>query len=161
MIDFKGHRFEKDIILLCVRWYLAYPLSYRKLEEMMIELVVNVYHSNIHRWVQSSRRSWRPPSRKTRIAQSATAGEWTIRTSSSRASENIFTASSTMTARPSTSYPQPIATRKLPCAFSRKQSGNTACRKSSGWTRAAPIPRPYKRSRRNAIKRSRYARSST
>jgi transposase-like protein len=30
MIDFKGHRVEKDIILLCVRWYLAYPLSYRK-----------------------------------------------------------------------------------------------------------------------------------
>ena len=28
MIDFKGHRFEKDIILICVRWYLAYPLSY-------------------------------------------------------------------------------------------------------------------------------------
>ena len=32
MIDFKGHRIEKDIILLCVRWYLAYPLSYRHLE---------------------------------------------------------------------------------------------------------------------------------
>lgn len=31
MIDFKGQRFEKDIILLCVRWYLAYPLSYRNL----------------------------------------------------------------------------------------------------------------------------------
>ncbi len=37
MIDFRGHRFEKDIILLCVRWYLAYPLSYRNLEEMMKE----------------------------------------------------------------------------------------------------------------------------
>jgi hypothetical protein len=37
MIDFKGHRFEKDIILICVRWYLAYPLSYRNLEEMMAE----------------------------------------------------------------------------------------------------------------------------
>ena len=29
MIDFKGHRFEQDIILTGVRWYLAYPLSYR------------------------------------------------------------------------------------------------------------------------------------
>ena len=28
MIDFKGHRFEKDFILICVRWHLAYPLSY-------------------------------------------------------------------------------------------------------------------------------------
>jgi transposase-like protein len=52
MIDFKGHRFEKDIILLCVRWYLAYPLSYRNLEEMMEERGVQVDHSNIYRWVQ-------------------------------------------------------------------------------------------------------------
>ena len=52
MIDFKGHRFEKDIILLCVRWYLAYPLSYRNLKEMMLERGVEVDHSNIYRWVQ-------------------------------------------------------------------------------------------------------------
>jgi transposase-like protein len=52
MIDFKGHRFEKTIILTCVRWYLAYPLSYRDLEEMMEERGVRVDHSNIYRWVQ-------------------------------------------------------------------------------------------------------------
>ncbi|MDD1608806.1 MAG: IS6 family transposase [Methylococcaceae bacterium] len=52
MIDLKGHRFEKDIILLCVRWYLAYPLSYRNLEEMMEERGVEVDHSTIYRWVQ-------------------------------------------------------------------------------------------------------------
>jgi len=52
MIDFKGHRVEKDIILTCVRWYLAYPLSYRNLEEMMAERGVEVDHSNIYRWVQ-------------------------------------------------------------------------------------------------------------
>ena len=52
MIDFKGHRFERDIILLCVRWYLAYPLSYRNLKEMMEERGVRVNHSNIYRWVQ-------------------------------------------------------------------------------------------------------------
>src|SRR5512147_1224756 len=52
MIDFKGHRFEKDLILLCVRWYLAYPLSYRNLEDMMAERGVEVDHSNIYRWVQ-------------------------------------------------------------------------------------------------------------
>ena len=52
MIDFKGHRFEKTIILLCVRWYLAYPLSYRNLEEMMEERGVRVDHSNIYRWVR-------------------------------------------------------------------------------------------------------------
>src|SRR5512135_3069653 len=52
MIDFKGHRFEKDIILLCVRWYVAYPLSYRNLEEMREERGVEVDHSNLYRWVQ-------------------------------------------------------------------------------------------------------------
>src|SRR5512147_271940 len=52
MIGFKGHRFEKAIILLCVRWYVAYPLSYRNLEEMMEERGVEVDHSTIYRWVQ-------------------------------------------------------------------------------------------------------------
>ena len=52
MIDFKGHRFEKNIILLCVRGYLAYPLSYRNLEEMMEERGVRIDHTNIYRWVR-------------------------------------------------------------------------------------------------------------
>ena len=52
MIDFKGHRFEQDIILTSVRWYLAYPLSYRNLEEMMAERGVDVDHSSVYRWVQ-------------------------------------------------------------------------------------------------------------
>jgi putative transposase len=52
MIDFKGRRFEKNIILLCVRWYLAYPLSYRNLEEMMEERGVRIDHTNIYRWVR-------------------------------------------------------------------------------------------------------------
>jgi transposase-like protein len=46
MIDFKGHRLEKDISLTCVRWYLAYPLSYRDLEAMMAERGVLVNRSN-------------------------------------------------------------------------------------------------------------------
>ena len=37
MISFKGAHFEQDIILTCVRWYVAYPLSYRQLEELMQE----------------------------------------------------------------------------------------------------------------------------
>ena len=52
MIDCKGHRFEQDIIRTCVRWYLAYPLSYRNLEEMMEEHGVEVDHATIYRWVQ-------------------------------------------------------------------------------------------------------------
>lgn len=52
MLDFKGHRFEQDIILTGVRWYLAYPLSYRNLEEMLAERGVEVDHSSVYRWVQ-------------------------------------------------------------------------------------------------------------
>jgi putative transposase len=52
MIDFKGHRIEKTIILTCVRWYLAYSLSYLNLEEMMAERGVTIDHSNLYRWVQ-------------------------------------------------------------------------------------------------------------
>ena len=44
MIDFKGSQFERDIILWGVRWYVAYPISYRQLEEMMAERGVEVDH---------------------------------------------------------------------------------------------------------------------
>src|SRR5512135_2534564 len=49
---FKWRHFEAEIILLCVRWYLRYALSYRDLEEMMTERGLSVDHSTIYRWVQ-------------------------------------------------------------------------------------------------------------
>jgi putative transposase len=51
MVSFKGAHFEAAVILVCVRWYLAYPLSYRHIEEMMQERGVEVDHSTLHRWV--------------------------------------------------------------------------------------------------------------
>ena len=51
MIDLKGSHFERDIILWGVRWYVAYPISYRQLEEMMEERGVEVGHSTVNRWV--------------------------------------------------------------------------------------------------------------
>ncbi len=50
-ISFKGAHFPKEIILTCVRWYVAYPLSTRHLEEMMAERSVSVDHSTVNRWV--------------------------------------------------------------------------------------------------------------
>lgn len=47
MIDFQSHRFEQGIMLTSVRWYMAYPLSDRNLEEMMDERGVEVDHSTI------------------------------------------------------------------------------------------------------------------
>ncbi|MFL5702104.1 MAG: IS6 family transposase [Ktedonobacteraceae bacterium] len=49
---FKWRHFEAEIILLCVRWYLRYALSYRDLEEMMLERGLHVDHTTIFRWVQ-------------------------------------------------------------------------------------------------------------
>jgi putative transposase len=48
---FKGRHFDRSVILLCVRWYLAYNLSLRDLEEMMAERCLSVDHSTVHRWV--------------------------------------------------------------------------------------------------------------
>ncbi len=49
---FKWRHFEAEIILLCVRWYVRYSLSYRDLEEMMAERGLRVDHTTIYRWVQ-------------------------------------------------------------------------------------------------------------
>lgn len=48
---FKGRHFDRSVILLCVRWYLAYNLSLRNLEEMMAECGISVDHATVHRWV--------------------------------------------------------------------------------------------------------------
>ena len=48
---FKFKQYETEIILLCVRWYLKYPLSYRMLVEMMSERGLNISHTTIMRWV--------------------------------------------------------------------------------------------------------------
>jgi putative transposase len=48
---FKGRHFDRSVILLCIRWYLAYNLSLRNLEEMMAERGISVDHATIHRWV--------------------------------------------------------------------------------------------------------------
>jgi hypothetical protein len=62
MIEFKGSHFEREVILWGVRWYVAYPISYRQLEEMMRERGGEVDHSiggfsNMFRyWISNSAR---------------------------------------------------------------------------------------------------------
>src|SRR6516164_11650514 len=51
MIEFKGSHFEREVILWGVRRYVAYPISYRQLEEMMQERGVEVDHATLNRWV--------------------------------------------------------------------------------------------------------------
>src|SRR5882724_7094659 len=50
-VSFKGAHFPQDIILMGVRWYVAYPLSYRHVEELMEERGVLLDHATIQRWV--------------------------------------------------------------------------------------------------------------
>jgi hypothetical protein len=52
MSDFKGRRFPTDVILVCVRWYCKYGISYRDLEEIMAERGVVVDHTTLFCWVQ-------------------------------------------------------------------------------------------------------------
>src|SRR2546421_5214876 len=49
---FKWRHFEPSLILLCVRWYCRFQLSYRDVEEMMRERGLDVDHSTVFRWVQ-------------------------------------------------------------------------------------------------------------
>src|SRR6476469_4575304 len=50
-VSFKGAHFPPEIILMGVRWYVAYPLSTRHVEELMEERGVEVDHATIQRWV--------------------------------------------------------------------------------------------------------------
>ena len=89
MISFKGAHFETEIMLTCVRWYVAYPLSDRQLEEMMQERGVTVDHSRLNRWVlkyssehgEAFRRWKRPVGRGWRMDETyiKVKGEWNYR----------------------------------------------------------------------------------
>jgi putative transposase len=47
-----GRHFDREVILLCVRWYLRFNLSLRDLAEMMAERGISLAHTTIMRWVQ-------------------------------------------------------------------------------------------------------------
>ena len=72
---FRGRHFQDQIIILCVRWYLRYSLSYRDVQELMAERGLSVDHSTVWRWVQRYapilnqriRREVRHPNRSWRI----------------------------------------------------------------------------------------------
>ena len=48
---FAGFRFPPEIIVLAVRWYLRYGLSYRDLEELLAERCIEMDHVTVFRWV--------------------------------------------------------------------------------------------------------------
>jgi transposase-like protein len=72
---FKRRRFPVEIILLCVRWYCKYEISYRDLAEMMEERGVNVDPSTIFRWVQ---RYAPEMEKRVRLYQGSRSGSWRV-----------------------------------------------------------------------------------
>src|SRR5471030_2277733 len=51
MLSFKGRHFPKVLILMAVRWKLAYSLSYRNIEELLEERGADADHSTVKKWV--------------------------------------------------------------------------------------------------------------
>ena len=51
-VEFKWRHYEPEIILLCVRWYSSFPLSYRNLETILKERGLETDHTTIYRWVE-------------------------------------------------------------------------------------------------------------
>jgi len=49
---FKGFRFPPEVIVLAARWYLRFGLSYRDVEELLVERGIEVDHVTVFRWVQ-------------------------------------------------------------------------------------------------------------
>ncbi len=72
---FKRHRFPVEIIMLCVRWYCKYGISYRDLAEMMSERGVAVDPSTIFRWVQ---RYATEIEKRIRLYQGPRSGSWRV-----------------------------------------------------------------------------------
>ena len=51
--SFKGRHFTSEVILSALRWYLAFPISYRDLAAMLSDRSVTVDHTTLFRWVQT------------------------------------------------------------------------------------------------------------
>jgi transposase-like protein len=72
---FAGFRFPPDVIVLAVRWYLRFGLSYRDVEELLGERGVEVDHVTVYRWVQ---RFTRLLAEAARPCRHAVGGRWFV-----------------------------------------------------------------------------------
>src|ERR1700722_5993665 len=82
----KRLHYPLDVILMCVRWYVAYPLSLRHIEEMVAERGIEVDHSTVHRWAlkllpvleKAFRRHKRPVGKSWRVDETyiKVKGQW-------------------------------------------------------------------------------------
>jgi len=75
MSDFRGRRFSVEMIVVCVRWYCKYGISYWDLEEMMSERGVAVDHRTLFHWVQHYAL---PMEKRIRWCQRQTDASWRV-----------------------------------------------------------------------------------
>src|ERR1700683_310864 len=135
---FKGRHFDREIIVLCVRWYLRYKLSFRDLVEMMAERGLSLAHTTIMRWIQHYAPEFEK--RWNRFARPA-GRSWrsTRPTSKSKDAGPISTVPSTKREEPSTSCCAPSGTSPRPKPSSGLLSGVRAdCRLKSRSTVIRP-----------------------
>ena len=120
-------RFPVDVILVFIRWYAAYHLSYRLLKEMMHERGVLVDHSSINRWAIRFRHCWKKLSEGT-SAPSVPVGGWMRHTSGSTEPGSICIGQSTSGAKGSTSCWPPRVMQPPLSASSRKPQARHCAR---------------------------------
>jgi hypothetical protein len=77
---FAGFRFPPEVIVVAVRWYQRFDLSYRDVEELLVERGVEVDHVTVFRGCGGSLRCWPMPPASAGT-HPATGGSWTKRTS--------------------------------------------------------------------------------
>ena len=151
-ISFKGAHFPPDIILMGVRWYVAYPLSYRHVEELLEERGVPIDHATIQRWVvkysplleEAFHRRKRPVWVSWRMDETyiKVKGHWYY----------LY--------RAVDKTGQSSGTRRPRSAFSRKRSAAMACRRRSPSTGVRPMKRPSRATMKSTGPRSPSARSN-
>ena len=78
--SFKWRHYQAEVIVLCVRWYLRYALSYRDLEEMIAERGLTVDHSTMARWVLA----YAPELKRVEGAGMVDNSDWTAKRGGSR-----------------------------------------------------------------------------
>jgi hypothetical protein len=142
---FAGRHFDREVIILCVRWYLRYKLSFRDLVEMMAERVLSLAHTTIMRWVRRYAsefvRRWNRFGRS--CGRSWRVDETYINTSHARLQELCIRRQRDCWRRTSSSHPQtPVrteaATAQRPsCAYNMECR---ACCISANWLPGSLTP---------------------
>ncbi|WP_370583950.1 transposase [Polaromonas sp. CG_9.7] len=149
-------RFPKEIIPLCVRWYAAYLLSYRNLEEMMHERGVHVDHSSVSRWAIKFLPLLEKVFRKHKRAVGAS---WRMDETCILVNGQLkYLYRAVDKGRRHHRFPALSQARMVAATrFFERRCAKTEIQRRSRWTRVAPTRRPWTGSTKTATCRSRCA----